>query len=166
MEQQIYIENQCKWRDDTRFRRQWREWSAWRVANEASEASGVARMKRLKYLGCQERPIWSDANKVENIQLFRWHRASTSSRRHHFPHVQFFTVAQSNDVGEVNCSCVWAPGACTTPQLTSDRWTGAPQLRWSACSWCPGRRSWPRPELTGLELGSGQSEALLEPVVI
>ena len=35
------------------------------------------------------------------------------------------------------------------PQLTGDRWTGAPPLIWSACSWCPDGRSWHQPGLAG-----------------
>ena len=48
IEQQFYIDNECKWRDYTRFYIRWREWSVWSDANEASGASEAAQIKLEK----------------------------------------------------------------------------------------------------------------------
>ena len=65
----------------------------------ANGASGAAQMKRLKCLEClarREWSIWSDANKVENIQLFRRHRAATSNQR----------WVQADDVTSLTYGCL------------------------------------------------------------
>ena len=48
------------------------------------------------------------------------------------------------------------------PQLTGDRWTGAPPLIWSACSWCPDGRSWHQPGLAGHRTGPDSVESTAE----
>ena len=48
------------------------------------------------------------------------------------------------------------------PQLTGDRQTGAPQLIWSACSWCPDGRSWHQPGLAGHRTGPDSVESTAE----
>ena len=124
-ERQLYIENQCKWRTNTRFRQRRCKWSVQRGETQ------------------REWSVWSDTNKVENIKLFRQHCTATSNQRR----------VQANDVtsltydclhsdqhgGEANCSCVWAP----TRANRSSNWAPVSlRYRWNRSS--SRRSSWRR----------------------
>ena len=50
IEQQFYIDNECKWRDYTRFYIRRREWSVWSDANGASEAAWI-KLEKLNFSG-------------------------------------------------------------------------------------------------------------------
>ncbi|CAL8333258.1 unnamed protein product [Arctogadus glacialis] len=46
--------------------------------------------------------------------------------------------------------------------LIGDRRTGAPQLAWNACSWCPPEKPLPRSQLAGHETGPSSATRKLE----
>ena len=50
-------------------------------ANGVSSAARMNRLKHPEHLGHLRWCVWSNANKVENIKLFRRHRAATSNQR-------------------------------------------------------------------------------------
>ena len=89
MEWQLYIENQCKWRDDKRFKRRRRVWSS------ASEAMRI-KLKISNFSGgiAPRHPI-SDEFKLTT---------SLPSRT-----VVYGRPEQHG--GEADSSCLWAPGA-------------------------------------------------------
>ena len=112
MERQLFIENQCKWHDDTWFRRQPREWSVWRGANEASEASEM-----LEHWTCT----------AGTVQQRWWHQPwstwkesglrNTSSKMSGQARHLFFPCASSaNDTNGAN-SPKWSSGAIEASEV-------------------------------------------------
>ena len=101
MERQLYIENQCKWRNDARFRRRRRVWSVWSVwgiwsgASEASEATRI-KLKISNFSGgiAPRHPISDELKPTTSLPS----RTVVYGRPEQYG-------------GEADISCLWAPGA-------------------------------------------------------
>ena len=102
---------------------------------------------RMEGLAWSVLSIWSDTNKVENIKLFRRHRAATSNQwRVQADNVtsHTFVYIQTQHGGEANCSCVWAQ----TRANRSSNWAPVSlRYRWNRSSsrWSSWRRQWNYP---------------------
>ena len=109
----------------------------WHAIQVAARMEGLARSVLS---------IWSDMNKVENIKLFRRHRAATSNQwRVQADNVssRTFVYIQTQHGGEANCSCVWAQ----TRANRSSNWAPVSlRYRWNRSS--PRWSSWRDSEIT------------------
>ena len=101
---------------------------------------------RMEGLAWSVLSIWSDTNKVENIKLFRRHRAATSNQwQVQADNVtsRTFVYIQTQHGGEANCSCVWAQ----TRANRSSNWAPVSlRYRWNRSS--PRWSSWRDSEIT------------------
>ena len=108
-------------------------------------ANGAAWMKHLKCLGCLKRHVWSDTNEVNQPR----HPISDEFKpTKSFP-LCTVVYTQTNMEEELIVAVCGHPVLydTTTNLRQMDRCSAA------AFSWCPGGRSWHRPELTGPRTG-------------
>ena len=105
-------------------------------------------MKHLRRQECLKQRVWSDSNKVENIELFRRHCTATSNQRRvqtdDITSLTYGCLHSDQHGGEDNCSCVWAP----TQNNRSLNWALVSlRYHWnrSLSRWSSWRRQWNSP---------------------